>query len=540
MRWPTTAADLISVAVALKARRVAGWSRQEEELVRGAPPADPETVEAIRDAILSGEDPLGTAFCRILSPEQRRPQGATYTPKPVIAAMMEWAQAKGDPERIVDPGAGSGRFAVAGARQWPKAEIIAVEIDPLAALLARANLATLGCAARARVVVSDYRELNLAPTAGRTLFIGNPPYVRHHRLARRWKNWLVERASAHGLRASRLAGLHVHFFLATALWGRRGDFGCFVTAAEWLDVNYGRLVRDLLMGELGLLALSVVEPTVAAFEDAATTAAISCFEIGARPPSVRLRRPASLHELHPLDGGRPVRRERLETAARWSPLLHARRRPPAGYVELGELCRVHRGQVTGANHVWIADEDDADLPGDLLFPAVTKAKELFAMGPVLADATGLRRVIDLPEDLDALDPAARRAVDRFLARLRRMGIHRGYVARARRVWWSIRLRPPAPILATYMARRPPTFVRNRAEVRHINIAHGIYPREPLTESALLALVDYLRKSVPTTAGRTYAGGLTKFEPREMERILVPEPGILATWRCAATSCSDRG
>lgn len=27
-------------------------------------------------------------------------------------------------------------------------------------------------------------------------------------------------------------------------------------------------------------------------------------------------------------------------------------------------------------------------------------------------------------------------------------------------------------------------------------------------------------------GREYAGGLTKFEPREMERIPVPEPALL--------------
>jgi adenine-specific DNA-methyltransferase len=27
-------------------------------------------------------------------------------------------------------------------------------------------------------------------------------------------------------------------------------------------------------------------------------------------------------------------------------------------------------------------------------------------------------------------------------------------------------------------------------------------------------------------GRTYAGGLTKFEPREMERLLVPDPSAL--------------
>jgi adenine-specific DNA-methyltransferase len=27
-------------------------------------------------------------------------------------------------------------------------------------------------------------------------------------------------------------------------------------------------------------------------------------------------------------------------------------------------------------------------------------------------------------------------------------------------------------------------------------------------------------------GRTYSGGLTKFEPREMERLIVPSPDIL--------------
>ena len=51
--------------------------------------------------------------------------------------------------------------------------------------------------------------------------------------------------------ASQLAGLHVYFFLATALRARAGDFGVLITAAEWLDVNYGSLVRELFLGKLG-------------------------------------------------------------------------------------------------------------------------------------------------------------------------------------------------------------------------------------------------------------------------------------------------
>ena len=70
------------------------------------------------------------------------------------------------------------------------------------------------------------------------------------------------------------------------------------------------------------------------------------------------------------------------------------------------------------------------------------------------------------------------------------------------------------------------FVRNIAEARHINIAHGLYPRDILSEKTLTTLAGFLSKSVSVTQGRTYAGGLTKFEPREMERLMVPMPEML--------------
>ena len=79
-----------------------------------------------------------------------------------------------------------------------------------------------------------------------------------------------------------------------------------------------------------------------------------------------------------------------------------------------------------------------------------------------------------------------------------------------------------------MARRPPAFVRNLALARHINIAHGLYPREPLSDQTLDSLAQILRSVVCQSQGRTYAGGLTKFEPREMERIPVPVSALSQT------------
>ncbi|MDA8386574.1 MAG: hypothetical protein M0Z88_09995 [Actinomycetota bacterium] len=56
----------------------------------------------------------------------------------------------------------------------------------------------------------------------------------------------------------------------------------------------------------------------------------------------------------------------------------------------------------------------------------------------------------------------RAAVEAFLRTARAKGADRGSIARHRRASWAVGLREPAPILATYMARRPPAFVRNLA------------------------------------------------------------------------------
>lgn len=518
-----TERDLAALALALGAKRVRGWSDAETTLVAATAAVPRIVVEATRRQIESGRDPLGTALCLIRTPEERRPHGATYTPRLIVKAMLRWAAATKRPfSRIVDPGAGSARFLVAAGRRFKDASLIGIELDPLAALLARGHLAAAGLESRAEIFVDDFRSFAPAASAGSTLWIGNPPYVRHHLIESLWKKWLAETASSRGFDASQLAGLYVHFFLATVCKAKPGDVGTFITAAEWLDVNYGRLVRELFLGPLGGRSITLIEPTARPFPDAATTATISCFDLGAKPKSIRLRRVETLDELGDLSDGRLVRRERLESANRWTPLTRVQRKTPEGFVELGELCRVHRGQVTGANKVWIAGQHSVGLPKSVLYASVTRARELFSAHGLLADASPLRRVIDLPAELDSLEADELPAVESFIKVAERLGADKGFVAQNRKAWWSVRLREPAPLLATYMARRPPAFVRNKADARHINIAHGIYPREPISETALTALAEHLARTVGVESGRTYAGGLTKFEPKEMERLFVPD------------------
>lgn len=533
-------ARLISAALALGARDVRGWSSAEESLIRNLPALRSETVSELHTQITAGGDPLGENFCKLRSPAERRYTGATYTPFQIVNAMLSWAQAQGEPARVVEPGAGSARFILQAGRRFSNAELVGSELDPTAAIIARGNLAAAGFAQRTRIVVGDYRDLELVPIDGRTLYIGNPPYVRHHSVGENWKQWLVKKAAQLGFKASQLAGLHVHFFLSTVVKARRGDYGSFITAGEWLDVNYGSLVRELFLGPLGGERIIIVDPTAAPFPDATTTAAITCFEIGSHRKSVRVKRLKSHKNIALQTGGRQIKKERLENESRWSILTRPPRERRQDFVELGELCRVHRGQVTGSNKIWIAGKHSEDLPASVLYPAVTKARELISAAPVLIDLAQLRRVIDIPVDLSSFSKSERGLIDRFLRWAQVVGADGSFIAKNRKAWWSVGLRQPAPILATYMARRPPAFVRNLAHARHINIAHGLYPRQPFAENVLDGLVSYLSDSTSVADGRTYAGGLTKFEPREMERILVPEPDLLISWRNDGSACVDRG
>lgn len=516
--------DLARAAWSIVRRgQLAGLSEPESSLVHDLEVPDHAADDSrLIDLIRSGHDPLGDALMHLRPPNQRRPLGATYTPSEIVSSIVAWVAARSRPARVVDPGTGSARFLLEAGRVLSEALLVGVELDPLAALLARANLTAAGLDHRAQVLVHDYRDADLGEHEGITAYIGNPPYVRHHQIEREWKEWLATYSASLGLKASGLAGMHVHFMLATALRARQGDLGAFVTSSEWLDVNYGHLPRMLFATQLGGVSIHLVDPHATPFADAATTAAVTCFEVGDPAASVRMERVPSTSDLGALNGGRPFSRRQLRATPRWSALLNGSKKPPEGYVELGEICRVHRGAVTGANSIWITDADNPALPEEVLFPSVTRATELIdATDGILSSTDDLRAVIDLPADLDMFDDADRLRIDRFLQSAERRGVRSGYIARNRNPWWAVSLRAPAPILATYMARRPPTFVRNLAKAHNINAVHGIYPREIMSAACIDALTGALSDAAPTAVGRTYAGGLLKFEPSEMARILVP-------------------
>ncbi len=471
------------------------------------------------------ESPAAAWRSNMGSDEIRR-QGITLTPSWLVDAMLERVAAAGPFDTLVDPGAGTGHFCIAAARRFPASRIVAVErsADMLAAL--RWHLAAQGLTRRVEVIEADFRDAPMAPT-GRTAYVGNPPFVRHHDIEPHWKHWYAAVMARAGQTASQLAGLHLHFMARVAELARPGDHVCFVTSAEWLDNGYGAAWRELLANgssPLVLRGLWVADPASPVFPDALVSALV--FEAACAPPpgdvSLGLLQPAGLQPI------RKVTHACLAGAGRWTSLCQPELTLPQTGIEVGELFRVTRGQVTGLNAAWVLALGSDELPQELTWASVTRAREIID-GTLEADdaLTRLRRVANLPEDLSGLPASMRARVDAFLSRARAQGAADGYVARQRRAWHALDLRKAPAAMVSYMGRRPPAFRLNPHGASFLNIAHGLYPRAAITAAQLRLLLDFLNRHTDMRAGRMYGGGMAKFEPSDIARLRVPPRALEA-------------
>ena len=484
----------------------------ERRLLSGVRPLSADIVDEAKRLVCGGDDPLGEAFMRVNRAEERRTLGAVFTPKDIVESMLDWACDQIVPRRIVDCGCGSGRFALAAARRFPQARVVAVDVSPMATIMCKANAVASG--ASITVVRGDFTQVDLPfDDEGPTLWIGNPPYVRHHELAGEQKSHYLHDLQTLGVRGNALAGLHSHFVASIARRFRDGDVGCLIMSAEWMDVGYGAAIRDILTKKLPMTYLRMFDKSSEPFSGTMTSAVVVGFGNGPLGGSVST-------------GDAMVALGEFQKSDRWSDVLSRRNDKTIGkgYVRLGDIARVHRGVVTGKNSFWV--RRPGEVSEQLSVPVVAHARELAGVEPACRDVASLSRLVTLPDDISSLPVELHAEANAIIRDGLHDGVDQGFVASHRRHWWSIKA-PKAPaIMMTYMARHAPTFVVNVDGLGMLNVVHGIYPTVDLSDDAIRNLTEYLNENVAVSDGRVYAGGLAKFEPREVERLVVPSPEVL--------------
>jgi release factor glutamine methyltransferase len=148
----------------------------EPDAPLGAAAADAQRYAARRAAgeplsrIVGEREFWGLTFA--LSPETLDPRPETETI--VEAALAAFAARRGEALRIVDFGVGSGALLAALLSELPAARGVGVDLSPGAAAQARANLDSLGLAARVEIHVGDWAE---CLEGAFDLIVANPPYI---------------------------------------------------------------------------------------------------------------------------------------------------------------------------------------------------------------------------------------------------------------------------------------------------------------------------------------------------------------------------
>lgn len=479
----------------------------------------------------SGIEDLFEGYLKDLrTPQTRHQSGMVFTPEQIVRTMVSQAL-KDRPVRIVDPGCGIGRFALRAADEARtmnhRLEIIAYDTDPLACLL----LATIASIQKKdiKVIRGDFLEQSINTISGKTCFIGNPPYIRHHLLTQSQKD--IGRHLAAKLKLnnwSALAGLHALFIVKCLCASKPGDTLCLLTGSEWLEVNYGKPLREAFSSDIGGgERLTVFPPDSTIFHNVMSTALVSIWKPGTNTQSVAI-------DLQP-EGHEPSRhfsetRKSLHDKAKWSFFPGTTIRMPVvnghaeqGLISLGELFKVSRGVATGNNAFFVLDENEASKLELTAFsmPVIARACDVPSATSSIECRNLHKRLLLPPDDMTTENDALRE----YILLGEEFGVPQGYVVSHRNPWWHISYRP-APLVATYMGRNRPRFALNPSGFPNLNTVHGLYPKVQLSQTQLVGIVAYLNtECLYGDSGRVYQGGLRKFEPHEMEHIRIPKSAV---------------
>lgn len=464
--------------------------------------------------------------------------------------------------RFLEPGFGTGPFFSALLRSIPESRIETAAGYEIDAHYVEPN-ANLWSGTKLRLHFDDFTKAE-PPTSESdkyNLIACNPPYVRHHHLAS------LQKQELQGLVAQRLqfqmnglSGLYTYFMVLSQAWMSKGGVGAWLVPSEFMDVNYGRKVKDFLLSKVTLYRIHRFDPHEVQFEDAQVSSAVVFFTNSF---------PKDDHRVEFSFGGtlsKPksstfMGLDQLRQMPKWTrvPQLPTDRNDGDSRGTLADLFTIKRGLATGCNDFFVLTREQVhrcDLPAQFLRPILPSPRQLES-NEILADDGGEPLLPRRYYLLSCAWPAERiqrehPALWRYLEQGREQGIHERYLCKHREPWYCQETRPPAPFLCTYMGRptlkseSPFRFILNHSQATAANVYLMLYPRAKLTallrgRPELSRVIWVALASVTSehliSHGRTYGGGLHKLEPNELASI--PVASILRALPAETTLTSHR-
>ncbi|MBL7644998.1 MAG: SAM-dependent DNA methyltransferase [Candidatus Hydrogenedentes bacterium] len=482
---------------------------------------------------------------------ERNRMGQFATPTALACDLLRYAKRElslDTPIRFLDPALGTGSFYSAFLRIFGEDAPFAAdgfEIDGHYGEPSRDLWQQHGLNIRSEDFTAAVPPENDADKA--TLLICNPPYVRHHHISAEDKRRLHDRVAAkHGIALSGLSGLYCYFLCLSKEWMASGGLAAWLIPSEFMDVNYGRAVKDFLLNKVTLLHIHRFSPADVQFGDALVSSAIVWFRNESPAPSHTARFSLGGSLLEPsTESEYPL--EQLHLEKKWTSL------PQTGTPRqiaitcelpepvLGDFFSVKRGIATGANNFFImslAEAERRKIPKQFLTPILPSPRYL-ATDRIENGKDGVPAIEKLGFLFSSALPEERIQheypdVWKYLEEGRERGVPEGYICRNRYPWYQQERREAPMFLCTYMGRTNGNgtdqvfrFILNHSNAVAANVYLLLYPKpwvkkELQANPHLAEEIWAMLQSIPVGSligeGRVYGGGLHKLEPKELLNV----------------------
>ncbi|MGN1468372.1 MAG: Eco57I restriction-modification methylase domain-containing protein [Ruminococcus sp.] len=379
------------------------------------------------------------------------------------------------------------------------------------------------------------------------LLISNPPYVRHHYISQEHKTELAAMTKNEtGLSLSRLAGLYCYFVLCAHKWLAPNAICGWLIPSEFMDVNYGSILKQYLLNNVRLLRIHRYNPENCKFDNALVSSCVVWFknEIVTENYDIEFSY-GGTHERPEIS--KKIDKNTLEVHRKWTQFPKKdninRQSYNSSTPVLGDFFTIKRGLATGDNDFFILSKEQIEeLSLDMQFftpilpsPRHLKCDEVFSDkdGYPCLDTQYFLLSCTLPEDkIREHYPT----IWNYLNGGKDTTAQK-YLCKNRKVWYFQENRTATPFLCSYMGRgrsehsAPFRFILNHTNAVATNSYLMLYPKAFLGEE-ITQSPDVLRKiwkiltnitaSDLECEGRIYGGGLKKIEPKELSRVRCPQ------------------
>lgn len=371
------------------------------------------------------------------------------------------------------------------------------------------------------------------------LIICNPPYVRHHHINGQ-KEWLQAKAlDAANMKLSGLAGLYCYFMALTHPWMAKNAIAGWLIPSEFMDVNYGKAVKDYLLNEVTLLQIHRFDPSDVQFEDALVSSTVVWFEN---------KKPGKDHKAKFTYGGtidkptyeKDVSLSALAQEKKWTRFPLSGERRESNVPKLSDFFVVKRGIATGDNKYFVLERERIEALGLPLeqFRPILPSPRYLTVTEVKADKSGYP---DIKNQLFVLDcklpfDEVKKAYPKLYTYLEegiQAGVSERYLCKSRKIWYSQENRPESQFYCTYIGRsdnaekNPFRFVLNRSKAIVSNSYLILYPKphwekeieqNPELSKTLIQALSNITGKAMLDEGRVYGGGMHKMEPKELANV----------------------